>query len=95
MTTCAILADSYFECQRKYGTAFVKTRARHRICHQQPSAVVSLEISDDESRVGSPLPTVAEVIGGRPKHAIITGDISFDDKVYSFKCARSISVRRH
>jgi hypothetical protein len=93
MTTCAILADSYFERQRKYGTALVKTSTpHHRICHQQPSAVVSLEISDDESRVGRPLPTVAEVIGGRPKHAIITGDISFDDKVYSFKGARVPSV---
>ena len=28
MTTCAILADSYFECQRKYGTALVKTPGR-------------------------------------------------------------------
>ena len=39
---------------------------------------------------GGPLPTVADVIGGRPEHAIITGDISFDDTVYSFKCARTI-----
>jgi len=38
----------------------------------------------------SKLPTVAEVIGSRPAHAIITGDISFDDKVYSFKCARMV-----
>jgi hypothetical protein len=28
MTTCAILADSYFERQRKYGTALVKTPGR-------------------------------------------------------------------
>jgi Sel1 repeat len=28
MTTCAILANSYFERQRKYGTALVKTTAR-------------------------------------------------------------------
>jgi hypothetical protein len=39
---------------------------------------------------GTNIPTVADVIGGRPKHAIITGDISFDDKVYSFKCAREV-----
>jgi hypothetical protein len=39
---------------------------------------------------GSRIPTVSDVIGGRPKHAIITGDISFDDKVYSFKCARAL-----
>ena len=37
---------------------------------------------------GSSMPTVAELIGGRPKHAIITGDITFDDKVYSFRCLR-------
>lgn len=42
---------------------------------------------------GCPLPTVAEVIGGRPVHAIITGDISFDDLVYSFKCARTVEGR--
>jgi hypothetical protein len=28
MTTCAILADSYFERQRNYGTALVKTPGR-------------------------------------------------------------------
>jgi len=28
MMTCAILADSYFERQRKYGTALVKTPGR-------------------------------------------------------------------
>jgi len=39
---------------------------------------------------GSALPTVADVIGGRPKHAIVRGDISFDDKVYSFRCARMV-----
>jgi hypothetical protein len=40
---------------------------------------------------GSTLPTVADVIGGRPKHAIITGGISFDDNVYRFTCARAVS----
>lgn len=38
---------------------------------------------------GTEYPKVSDVIGGRPKHAIITGDISFDDKVYSFTCARA------
>lgn len=42
---------------------------------------------------GSQLPTVADVIGGRPKHAIITGGIEFDDKVYNFTCARLIGPR--
>lgn len=37
---------------------------------------------------GSQLPTVEQVIGSRPKHAIITGSISFDDIVYRFDCAR-------
>jgi hypothetical protein len=27
---------------------------------------------------------------GTPEHAVITGGISFDDKVYSFKCSRVI-----
>lgn len=39
---------------------------------------------------GGDLPTVEDVIGGRPRRAIITGGISFDDLVYSFTCARSI-----
>lgn len=39
---------------------------------------------------GSDLPTVADVLGCRPKNAIITGDISFDDKVYRFTCARTL-----
>lgn len=38
---------------------------------------------------GHQLPTVADVIGGRPQHAIIEGGITFDDKVFSFKCIRT------
>jgi hypothetical protein len=72
-----------------------------KLLHQVVMAVINAGQSDllkgiDElnSYYGSPLPTVAEVIGGRPKHAIITGDISFDDKVYSFKCARTIKSKK-
>jgi hypothetical protein len=36
------------------------------------------------------LPTVADVIGGRPQHAIIEGGITFDDNVYRFSCARLV-----
>lgn len=39
---------------------------------------------------GGELKTVERVIGGRPKNAVITGGISFDDKVYSFRCVRSV-----
>lgn len=39
---------------------------------------------------GGQMPTVGEVIGGRPEAAIITGGITFDDKVYSFQCARTV-----
>jgi hypothetical protein len=38
------------------------------------------------------IPTVEEVIGGRPETAIITGGITFDDRVYSFSCARVIKA---
>lgn len=41
---------------------------------------------------GNSLPTVADVIGDKPKNAIIEGGITFDDKVYKFSCIRS-SVR--
>ena len=37
---------------------------------------------------GHKLPTVADVIGGRPQHAIIEGGISFDDKVFRFTCVQ-------
>jgi hypothetical protein len=36
------------------------------------------------------LPTVADVVGGRPATAIIHGEITWDDTVYSFKCARAV-----
>lgn len=36
------------------------------------------------------IPTVAEVVGGRPETAIITGGITWEDKVYRFECARTI-----
>ena len=39
---------------------------------------------------GHGIPTVADVLGGRPTHAIIEGGISFDDKVYRFTCAREV-----
>lgn len=38
---------------------------------------------------GHQLPTVADVIGGRPEHATIEGGITFDDKVYRFSVVRS------
>lgn len=37
---------------------------------------------------GHQLPTVADVIGGRPEQAIIEGGITFDDKVYRFSVVR-------
>ncbi len=36
------------------------------------------------------IPTVADVIGGRPETAIIEGGITFDDRVYRFSCARRV-----
>lgn len=48
-------------------------------------------IPDLNAYYGFELPSVSDVIGGRPAHAVITGDISFDDKVYSFRCARTFT----
>lgn len=42
---------------------------------------------------GNQLPTVADVIGGRPANAVFTGGVSFDDKVYSFRCERTLVVQ--
>lgn len=69
-----------------------------KLLHQVVMAVIEAGqgdilkgIHDLNVYYGSELPTVADVIGGRPEHAIITGGISFDDKVYSFKCERTIT----
>lgn len=66
-----------------------------KLLHQVVMAVIESGQGDllkgiDELNAyyGTNIPTVADVIGGRPKHAIITGGITFDDKVYSFTCAR-------
>jgi hypothetical protein len=68
-----------------------------KLLHQVVMAVINSGHSDilkgiDELNAyyGSTLPTIANVIGGRPKHAIITGGISFNDKVYSFTCTRVV-----
>lgn len=36
------------------------------------------------------IPTVADIVGGRPENAIIEGGITWDDKVYRFSVARLI-----
>ena len=67
-----------------------------KLLHQVVMAVIEVGhgdilkgIPELNTYYGCDLPTVADVIGGRPQHAIITGGIAFDDKVYSFTCARS------
>ena len=42
------------------------------------------------SDLDSALPTVADIVGGRPETAIIEGGITWDDKVYRFSVARTI-----
>lgn len=39
---------------------------------------------------GGTLPTVADVVGGQPESAVITGDIAWDDRVWSFSCTRLV-----
>mgnify|MGYP001568254718 CR=1 FL=1 len=53
------------------------------------------EMDDVMAYYGSKLPTIEQVIGGRPKNAIIEGSISFDDKVYRFSCARRAQPQAH
>jgi hypothetical protein len=36
------------------------------------------------------IPTVADIVGGRPKTAVIEGGITWDDKVYRFSIARKV-----
>jgi hypothetical protein len=62
--------------------------------HGDPEAQISGVTADNRLSLQQPSGRIAEVIGGRPQHAIITGDISFDDKVYSFKCARTIRSKK-
>lgn len=37
------------------------------------------------------IPTVADIVGGRPETAIIDGGITFDDKVYRFSVLRKVA----
>lgn len=41
---------------------------------------------------GGELPTVADIVGGRPVAAIIEGGITWDDKVYRFSVARQVHL---
>lgn len=37
---------------------------------------------------GCNIPTVADIVGGRPSDALVTGGIEWNDKVYSFSVAK-------
>jgi len=43
---------------------------------------------------GSELPTVEDIVGGRPETVIIEGGITWEDKVYRFSVARPLTVNR-
>lgn len=67
------------------------------LLHQVVMAVIGAgrsdllnEIEDLHHYLGSRIPTVAEVIGGRPEVCVITGGITFEDRVYRFECARRV-----
>ena len=69
------------------------------LLHQVVMAVINagqghilIELPDVATYYNCRIPTVEEVIGGRPETAIITGGITFDDRVYSFSCARVVKT---
>jgi hypothetical protein len=45
-------------------------------------------IDDLNAYYGCKIPTVEDIVGGRPETAIIEGGITFEDKVYRFSVAR-------
>lgn len=68
------------------------------LLHQVVMAVINAgqghllnELPEVSAYYNCRIPTVEDVIGGRPETAVITGVITFDDKVYSFSCARTSS----
>lgn len=67
------------------------------LLHEVVMAVISAgqgdilkEIEGLNSYYNCKIPTVADIVGGRPKMAIIEGGITFDDKVYRFSVARKV-----
>ena len=85
--------------EQEFATGAIRDRSRGSDTAKLLQKVVALmierghgdllkEIDELMEYYGSTLPTVADVIGGRPSHAVISGGISFDDKVYRFTCAR-------
>lgn len=72
------------------------TGSRGKLLHRVVMAVIEsgnaeilAGIPELSKYYGNKMPTVADVVGGKPKHAIIEGGITFDDKVYKFSCLRS------
>jgi hypothetical protein len=70
-----------------------------KLLHQVVMAVINSgqghllnELSKAAAYYKCRIPTVEEVVGGRPETAIITGGITFDDRVYSFSCARVLKA---
>jgi hypothetical protein len=70
-----------------------------KLLHQVVMAVINAgqghllnELPEVAAYYNCRIPTVEEVIGGRPETAIITGGITFDDRVYSFSCARALKA---
>ena len=69
-----------------------------KLLHQVVMAVINAgqghilnELPEVAAYYNCRIPTVEEVVGGRPENAIITGAITFDDRVCSFSCARMVS----
>lgn len=70
-----------------------------KLLHQVVMAIINAgqghllnELPEVAAYYNCRIPIVEEVIGGRPETAIITGGITFDDRVYSFSCARIVNA---
>ena len=77
----------------------VKESLEAKLLHQVVMALINAgkgdflnELPEVSAYFGCRVPTVADIVGGRPETAIIEGGITWEDRVYRFSVARTVKA---